>query len=200
LIKAWFGAWERPRELRMTSVAEGVESAAVYNFLMANGCEAAQGVFISRPVSLDEFKTFAAADHNFDGSQIGRIHQTVHNVLYHRKSLFDVVFCDRLGAKACLPSIMTPNLNEPIEKSRIGIWYFGVGQQLAGLPAFDALQQPLQELYKLSHDVLDKNDSYTSDDKQKNVLFRMDGLVNQIVPLLHSLESALLLQQSELKE
>jgi len=36
------------RELRMTSVAEGVESEAVYNFLLASGCEQAQGFWISK--------------------------------------------------------------------------------------------------------------------------------------------------------
>jgi len=35
------------RELRMTSVAEGVESEGTYNFLVANGCEQAQGFWIS---------------------------------------------------------------------------------------------------------------------------------------------------------
>jgi len=90
------------RELRMTSVAEGIESSATYHFLMANGCEEAQGFFISRPIALDEFMSFADTEHQFEGSQIGRIHQAVHNVLYYRKCIFDAVFCDRLGSKAML--------------------------------------------------------------------------------------------------
>jgi len=183
------------RELRMTSVAEGVESAATYHFLMAYGCEEAQGFYISRPISLADFLSFAETEHNFDGSQIGRIHQTVHNVLYHRKCLFDVVFCDLVGAKACLPSVVDPEIGEDLEKSRLGLWYFGIGQQLSGMVAFDSLEQPLRDLHKLSHEILNRQYDQSSSGKQEAALARMDSLVNQVVTLLHSLESALLLKQ-----
>lgn len=184
------------RELRMTSVAEGIESAATYHFLMANGCEEAQGFYISRPIALDDFMSFAATDHGFDGSQIGRIHQAVHNVLYLRKCMFDVIFCDRVGAKACLPSVVGPDINDELEQSRLGVWYFGVGQQLGGMVPFDSLEQPIRDLHKLSHEI--SNRSYDQDKPggQEAALSRMDGLVNQVVSLLHTLESALLIKQS----
>lgn len=184
------------RELRMTSVAEGIESAATYHFLMANGCEEAQGFYISRPIALDDFMTFASKDHEFDGSQIGRIHQAVHNVLYHRKCTFDVVFCDRIGAKACLPSVVDPDISDELEQSRLGIWYFGVGQQLSGMAPFDSLEKPIRELHQLSQDIVNKQYDHGKPDKQTQMLLLMDSLVNQIVSLLHNLESALLIQQS----
>lgn len=183
------------RELSMTSVAEGVESAATYHFLMANGCEEAQGFYISRPIALEDFISFAETEHKFEGSQIGRIHQTVHNVLYHRKCLFDVVFCDRVGAKACLPSVVDPDISENLEKSRIGMWYFGVGQQLRGMVSFDSLEQPLRDLHKLSHEILYREYEQRNSAVQEAALLRMDALVNQVVSLLHSLESVLLLNQ-----
>lgn len=181
------------RELRMTSVAEGIESAATYHFLMANGCEEAQGFYISRPIGLEDFISFAEAEHSFDGSQIGRIHQAVHNVLFHRKCLFDVVFCARYGAKACLPSVVDPDVSDVLEESRLGLWYFGVGQQLSGMAQFDSLEQPIRDLYKLSHEILYDHSTLA---KQEAALSRMDSLVNQVVSLLHTLESALLLKQS----
>ncbi len=185
------------RELRMTSVAEGVESAATYHFLMANGCEEAQGFYISKPFALEDFISFAESEHSFDGSQIGRIHQTVHNVLYHRKCLFDVVFCDRIGAKACLPSVVDPDINEALEQSRIGLWYFGVGQQLSGMAPFDSLEQPIRDLHKLSHEILYREYGDSNGDKQAAAVSRMNSLVNQVVSLLHDLESALLLMPED---
>jgi len=184
------------RELRMTSVAEGIESAATYHFLMANGCEEAQGFYISRPVALDDFMSFAATDHRFEGSQIGRIHQAVHNVLYLRKCMFDVIFCDRVGAKACLPSVVGPDINDELEQSRLGLWYFGVGQQLSGMVHFDALEQPIRDLHKLSHEISKRSYGSDKQGKQEAALSRLDSLVNEVVALLHTLESALLIKQS----
>lgn len=182
------------RELRMTSVAEGIESSATYHFLMANGCEEAQGFFISHPLALDNLIAFAVADHQFDGSQIGSVHQTVHNVLYHRKCLFDVVYCDRVGAKACLPSVVNPDIGETVEQSRIGCWYFGTGQQLSGMVPFDSAEQPIRELHKLSKEILHREYGQNAAGKQEAALSRIDSLVNQVVSLLHALESALLLK------
>lgn len=180
------------RELLMTSVAEGIESSATYHFLMANGCEEAQGFFISHPLSLDDLKRFAAQEHRFDGSQIGHIHQTVHNVLYHRKCLFDVVYCERLGSKACLPSMVDPDVSSRLEDSRLGRWYFGVGQELNGIGLFDSLEQPLRDLFKLSQEILHRGPNQNSREREA-LLSRMDSLVNQVVSLLHALETAQLL-------
>jgi EAL domain-containing protein (putative c-di-GMP-specific phosphodiesterase class I) len=185
------------RELRMTSIAEGIESAAVYNFLMANGCEEAQGFFISKPIALNEFFAFASQQHGFEGSQIGRIHQTVLNVLYQRKCLFDMLFCDSYDAQGSLPSVLDPDINAMLEKSRIGIWYFGVGQQLSGLQAFDSLEGPIRAMHKLSQELVDADLSSLSVSQRRNYLQGMDGQVNNIVTLLHTLESTLLVKTIE---
>jgi len=183
------------RELQMTSVAEGIESSATYHFLMANGCEEAQGFFISHPLALSDLIAFTVAEHQFDGSQIGSVHQTVHNVLYHRKCLFDVVYCDQVGAKACLPSVVDPDIGETVESSRLGSWYFGPGQQLSGMVPFDSLEQPMRDLHKLSQEILHREYGQNDAGKQEAALSRIDSLVNQVVSLLHALESALLLKQ-----
>lgn len=183
------------RELQMTSVAEGIESSATYHFLMANGCEEAQGFYISRPLALDDFKTFATAEHDFEGSQIGRIHQTVHNVLYHRKCLFDVVYSEHVGVKANLLSVVEPDIGEALTQSRVGSWYFGIGQQLSGIPAFDSIEQPIRDFYKLSDEILYRDYERVGVDEQAAALSRIDTLANQVVSLLHTLESALLIKQ-----
>ncbi len=180
------------RELRMTSIAEGIESAAEYNFLMANGCEEAQGFYISKPMAANEFNAFASQQPDFEGSQVGRIHQTVFNVLYQRKCLFDMLFCDSFGTQLCLPSVRDPDISATLEKSRIGIWYFGVGQQLSGLQSFDSLESPIREMHKLSQELLNADLSSLTADQRSTSLMGMDSRVNEIVTLLHTLESTLL--------
>jgi len=178
----------------MTSIAEGIETSAVYNFLMANGCEEAQGFYISKPMALNDFIAFASSKHDFEGSQIGRIHQTVLNVLYQRKCLFDMLFCDSYGAQGSLPSVLDPDISQTLEKSRIGIWYFGVGQQLSGLPSFDSLEGPIRDMHKLSRELVNADLTSLSVDQRSSTLMGMDSRVNEIVTLLHTLESTLLVR------
>ncbi len=49
-------------ELKLTAVAEGVETQAQADFLRANGCGIAQGYFFSRPLPADECTAFLAKD------------------------------------------------------------------------------------------------------------------------------------------
>ncbi|MGB3534708.1 MAG: EAL domain-containing protein [Microcoleaceae cyanobacterium] len=45
-------------QLNLTVIAEGIETEAELNFLQQNGCDAAQGYFISRPLPWDKFQQF----------------------------------------------------------------------------------------------------------------------------------------------
>jgi len=88
-----------------------------------------------------------------------------------------------------------PDISDKLEDSRLGAWYFGVGQQLSGSIPFDSLEQPIRDLYKLSHEILHQESGEIVEGKQSAALSRMDSLVNQVVSLLHALESSLLLKQ-----
>jgi len=164
---------------------------------MANGCEEAQGFYISKPMAPNDFIAFASQQHDFEGSQIGRIHQTVLNVLYQRKCLFDMLFCDSYDAQGSLPSVLDPDISATLEKSRIGIWYFGVGQQLCGLHAFDSLEGPIREMHKLSQELVNANLPSLTVKQRSQYLMNMDKRVNDIVTLLHTLESTLLVRSIE---
>jgi EAL domain-containing protein (putative c-di-GMP-specific phosphodiesterase class I) len=45
-------------QLNLKVIAEGVETEAELNFLRQNGCDAAQGYFISKPLPWQQFKQF----------------------------------------------------------------------------------------------------------------------------------------------
>jgi EAL domain-containing protein (putative c-di-GMP-specific phosphodiesterase class I)/ActR/RegA family two-component response regulator len=55
------GALGMARQLGITSVAEGVESRADWDFLVARGCGVAQGYFISRPMAGEDMLGWAAS-------------------------------------------------------------------------------------------------------------------------------------------
>jgi len=180
------------RELGMTSVAEGVESAAAYDFLTANGCEEAQGYWIGRPMSLDDFQGFLAQPNAFDGSQIGRVHQTILNLLQFRKSLVDAAFCHRVSGKTALESVLHPELSADITSSRVGRWYFGMGSVLESLDSYRVLETPLVEIHDQGMQFLEQLREGLSEPEADQFLSQLDQKVDRLVSLLHSLERDLL--------
>jgi EAL domain-containing protein (putative c-di-GMP-specific phosphodiesterase class I) len=48
------------RQLKMETVAEGVEDRADWNFLRQRGCDIAQGYFIARPMPAEDFPAWLA--------------------------------------------------------------------------------------------------------------------------------------------
>lgn len=182
------------RELNMTSVAEGVESAGVYNFLIAHGCEEAQGFFIARPMSLEDFTSFISKPHQFAGSQIGRVHQACLNLMRFRKTLFDAAFCRRLGDGIALESVAEPDLQTEVTRSRIGLWYFGMGQTLNDLPVFREIEQPLREVHASGLAFLQQLEASQPVVEIDQRLATIDQQVNRLITLFHQLERLLMVR------
>jgi len=126
----------------MTSVAEGVESEGAYNILVANGCEQAQGFWISTPLQFDDYLNFLREQNRYPGSAIGCVHQAILNLVQFRKSLIDVAFCNNWVAGPMLESITDPDVALPPEQTRFGLWYYGPGRVLAEMLEFKALEEP----------------------------------------------------------
>jgi EAL domain-containing protein (putative c-di-GMP-specific phosphodiesterase class I) len=180
------------RELGMTSVAEGIETAAVYNFLIAHGCEEGQGYYIARPMPLADFQSFIAADHQFEGSQIGRVHQASLNLSRFRKMLIDAAYCAQLGEDVILDSVADPGLDANISESRLGSWYFGVGQELSDHLVFTDIEQPLREVHASGQRFLEKLKSGLSTQELDHSIADIDLQIGHLIGLLHRLERLLL--------
>ena len=180
------------RELGMTSVAEGIESAAVYNFLIAHGCEEGQGYYIARPMSLADFQSFIAAGHEFEGSQIGRVHQACLNLSRFRKMLIDAAYCGRLGEGITLDSVADPGLDANVSESRLGSWYFGVGQELSHHMVFADIEQPLREVHASGQRFLEQLKNGVSTQELDHSIADIDLQIGHLIGLLHRLERLLL--------
>ena len=185
------------RELGMTSVAEGIETLNAYNFLIAHGCEEAQGFYIARPMTLAEFIGFVDQKHDFQGSQLGRVHQASMNLMRFRKSLIDAAFCRSRGDGAALKSLTQPALNARVTESRLGLWYFGIGQKLAGHRPFEQIEQPLRQMHEKGIAFLDMLDEGSSAEVLDRALADIDAQADQLFSLLHALERFLLMHESD---
>lgn len=183
------------RELGMTSVAEGIETAEAYNFLIAHGCDEAQGYFIARPMTLEDFKQFIGQDHDFGGSQLGRVHQASLNMMGFRKSLLDAAFCRRMGDGVALASLSDPALLTPITESRLGMWYFGIGQKLSAYQPFTDIEQPMRQMHDSGTAFLAMLDNHASAADLDSALADIDQHVDRLLSLFHTLERFLLMQE-----
>lgn len=179
------------RELGMTSVAEGIESAGVFNFLTAHGCEEGQGFYIGKPMSLESFKAFVDEGHQFEGSQLGRVHQAALNLMRFRKQLLDAAYCCRIGDGNTLESVARPQLHQDLEQSRLGQWYFGLGQQLAHTEAYSDIELPLRDFHSAALILIEQLPSLTSEQLDKS-LVHIDQRVDRLICLLHRLERMLM--------
>ena len=180
------------RELGMTSVAEGVETAEVYNFLIAHGCEEAQGYHIARPMSLEDFTNFITRQHDFGGSQLGRVYQASLNLMRFRKRLLDAAYCRRVGSGIVLESLTHPEVSAHVSESRLGVWYFGIGQLLEQHKAFRDIEQPLRQVHEAGVDFLALLNEEAPGQALDRALSNLDGHVDQLSSLLHALERFLL--------
>jgi len=181
------------RELRMTSIAEGVESEAIYNFLVASGCEQAQGFWISKPLPVEEYLAFLGESNVYQGSQIGRVHQAIMNIVQFRKSLVDAAFCNSIASDSVLEAVTEPEVRLLSEDSRFGIWYYGGGQVLRGVVEFDALEPIFDSLYENARSFMRELGSGGERNAIDKKLLAVDGDLGELIAGLNRLERRLLL-------
>lgn len=181
------------RELRMISVAEGVESEAAYNFLLASGCEQAQGYWISKPLPVSEYIDFLDESRVYQGSQIGRVHQAIMNIVQFRKSLVDAAFCKNMAEHEVLEAVTDPEVRLLAKDSRFGIWYFGIGQALSGIAEFDQLEDAYCSMHSAARDFMQELTAGAGRDLLDRKLGSVDDEVARLLKGLNDLERKLLL-------
>ena len=181
------------RELRMTSVAEGVETEAIYNFLLASGCEQAQGFWISKPLPVSDYIAFLGESRTYQGSQIGRVHQATMNIVQFRKSLIDAAFCKNMAEDEVLKVVTDPEVRLLAEESRFGVWYFGIGQSLCGISEFDVLKDTYCEMHGAAKHFMQAVENDADKSTVDKELCVVDEKITHVLAGLNALERRLLL-------
>lgn len=181
-------------QLGISVVAEGIESAAVYDFLLASGCSDAQGFWMGHPMALSELLGFLRSDQRWSGIPIGLIHMAQLDHIQWRRSLIELVTAAAFtGTGHASVRSVEAELNPRLCK--LGQWYYGLGQQFKGHPAFDQLEKPHRQLHEIGTELVEavqENASREEITLQLRRLTRQSGLV---ISLLQELESEALLER-----
>ncbi len=179
-------------EMDLKVVAEGVESEQIFEYLLHAGCTEAQGFWISRPIPLDAFHAFVAADPCWSGMPIGLLHHIGLDHIQWRRSLMERVLATyRKEAARSIDRVELSPYN-----CRFGRWYYGIGRIFAGDPHFDALEEPHNRLHLLAAQLLKAagNDADYDELRERGEIFNRCSA--EVLQLLQELEIKALLQAS----
>jgi len=113
------------RELSMKVVAEGVESQATYVFLMASGCDSAQGYWISRPIPLPDFTSMLDQSPTWPSSSLGLLYNAWFNHNSYRQKVLDTVYTLMLTDEGEWNDLPKTDLVHSPARCRLGRWYLG---------------------------------------------------------------------------
>ncbi len=182
-------------ELNVEVVAEGVDSAELYEFLLRCGCTRAQGYWIGRPMPLDQFISFVQADNRWSGMPVGLLHMAQLDHIHWRKSLIESVTAlafprSEQSTQVALEGIPPLDCHE----CRLGRWYYRSGQEFAGTPAFDALEEPHRRLHETGRELVDGATNGASREHLVVLMRRLTEHSLQVIAGLQELEDEALLE------
>lgn len=181
-------------QLGIEVVAEGIESAALYDFLLNAGCTEAQGFWLARPLSLSGLLSFLETDQRWSGMPIGLIHMAQHDHIMWRRSLVEQVMA-RTFAAPDSTSVCVVNAEMDHTRCKLGQWYYGIGQEYRGVPSFDALDAPHQELHRVGQQLAEAVRTHATREEVTALLRSLTSKSGEVMALLQELENYALLHR-----
>ncbi len=181
-------------QLGIQVVAEGIESAGVYDFLLNAGCTEAQGYWLGRPMPLSDLMGYVRQDQRWSGLPIGLIHMAQLDHIQWRRTLVDQVMAATFrNGEADSVRIVGAEMNHRFCK--LGQWYYGLGQEFKGYPAFDALERPHQALHEIGRLLVQAVERSASREAVTNLLRQLTRQSGVVLGLLQELENEALLRR-----
>ena len=178
------------RTLRMDVVAEGIEDRSAYQFLAYAGCLEAQGYWISKPLPLSEFKALINKRPRYPSSHSGMIYHAHMNNVYFRKSVLDAVLFSNSNIDLDMASVADPDIQFEPRKTRLGQWYFGIGQELSDRPSFQAIEEPHRRMHELGAELLKQKFSNSHEQ-----ILAFNASFEAVNKCLHVLEAELMAEE-----
>ncbi len=178
------------RTLRMDVVAEGIEDKNAYHFLAYAGCVEAQGYWISKPLTFSEFKLFVESKPDYPSSHLGMIYHAHLNNVYFRKSVLDAVLYSDGKVDLDMASVENPDIHFKPKNTRLGQWYFGVGQELSDRPNFQAIEETHRRMHEIGAEILRSNP-----DNLDDMILAFNESFESVNKHLHLLEAELIAEE-----
>lgn len=182
------------RTLRMHVVAEGIEDHHAYRFLACAGCMEAQGYWISKPLPFEEFKILVRGNPRWPSTHLGMIYHAQMNNAYFRKSVLDALLYASCGVKEEMASVTKPDIQFDPEKTRLGQWYYGAGQELNGKDRFKAIEAPHRRMHEIG-ELLFKNAYAGNSAQTEKLILKFNQAFEDVNRQLHLLEAALIAEE-----
>lgn len=181
-------------QLGIEVVAEGIESADVYEFLLNAGCNEAQGYWMSKPMPLADFLTFLKRDQRWSGLPVGLIHMAQLDHIQWRRSLIDQVMAiafngDDTGVRRVKAELDPHNC-------KLGKWYYGLGQEFKGMPSFDTLERPHRQLHDAGRELVAAVEQHAPRDEIVVLLRTLTYQSGVVLALLQELENEAMLMNA----
>lgn len=184
-------------QLGLKIIAEGIESAEVYEFLLKAGCGEAQGYWMGRPMPLTELIAFFQSDRRWGGSPIGLVHMAQVDHLQWRRGVIDFALARTFGIRDLVANNRPDHLEMNPRRCSLGQWYYGMGRVYRGLAAYEALEESHRRVHECGRQILTAVASDPEPAAIIGLLQRMTTLSGQLLGLLLELELTGLLQRSE---
>jgi EAL domain-containing protein (putative c-di-GMP-specific phosphodiesterase class I) len=136
------------RELGIKTVAEGVETKGTYVYLMASGCDAAQGFWISDALPRDAFIQFLNEDRQWPASPLGVLYNGWHNHNSYRRKVLDTVYTLSHTEPDDWGGLPKTDLTHSPARCGLGRWYLPDGDH----PLADGCDlEQLESSHRLMH-------------------------------------------------
>lgn len=181
-------------QLGIKIVAEGIESAGVYDFLLNTGCTEAQGYWLGRPMPLAEFLAYLRQDQRWSGLPIGLVHMAQLDHIQWRRTLVDQAMAISFKGDEMEPvRVVEAEMNH--RHCKLGLWYYGLGQEFKGYPAFDALDEPHRQLHVIGQELVAAMGQGASRELITELLRRLTRQSGVVLGLLQELENEALLER-----
>jgi EAL domain-containing protein (putative c-di-GMP-specific phosphodiesterase class I) len=129
------------RDLKIGTVAEGVQTLGEYDALQLMGCREAQGYYISPPLPLEEFTDFCINNRHMPRSTVGALLDAHRSLDDYRRAVVATAVCHfaHRGTEHEL-SITELDIEHDPVNSRFGRWFYGAGQAYKDLAVFEAIE------------------------------------------------------------
>jgi len=176
-------------KMELDVVAEGIETAEVYQALQNAGCNIAQGYWISRPLPLSGFLDFIKTRKRWPAVPIGLLHLVQLDHLQWRKAIIDGVLYlgdrkhrDRRDSLRGIPE-MDPAL------CRLGRWFYSTGKSFANKDWYDRLEIIHRQLHQTGRELIEAARDGRPDTEITHLMRTLTEQSTQVLGLLQSIEN-----------
>lgn len=179
------GCIQMAHRLGIKVVAEGIESQAVYDFLIKAGCAEAQGFWMGRPMPVAALLDFLRQERNLGGSAIGSIHLAQMQHLEERRRLIEGVFSSLSAPPGASPPLTRPDGGVGCHLQR---WHTRTGPAFSQGRAFQALELSHVKYRALANTLLDAVEYGATRDEVLRLLHLLTAQSAEVLALLQFIE------------